>query len=295
MENLQKLKTKEQKIQKLVEIGKINLKNTLEILKWNVENDIKVYRFSSKLIPIATWQGFKWDYLELLKEDLKNVGDYIKKNNIRVSVHPDHFSVMNTPNEKILEATIVDLAYHANFLTAMGLDKRYKLVVHTGGVYGDKSYGKRNFVSNFQKLPQNIQKRITLENDDKSYTIKDVMEIHEELKIPIVLDVHHDRIHHEKEALSLDRINDIFDTWNSEYFPPKIHFSTSRNEKEKRTHADYIDQNEFAQFIQWVTPLKRDFDIMIEAKAKDLAVLKVRTKNSPYSNSNKSISLILGS
>lgn len=275
--NLNKIQTKEKKIQRLVEIGKTNLKNTLDILKWNVEQGIYVYRLSSKLIPLATFEGFKWDYLTLLKEDFKKVGDFIRQNKIRVSAHPDHFSVMNTPNKDIFRNTIRDLEYHVDFLTAMGLDQRYKLVVHVGGVYGDKSYGKANFVDNFYQLPQRIQNRITLENDDKSYTLQDVIEIYNIINIPIVLDVHHFDVNHQGKELEVSQVEQVFNTWNQEYFPPKIHFSTPRNETQKRAHAEYINPKDFKKFVKLVTPLQRDFDVMLEAKAKDLAVIKLRT------------------
>lgn len=237
-------------------------------------HDIYVYRFSSKLIPLATWKEFSWDYTNLLKPEFEKIGNYVKEHEIRVSAHPDHFSVMNTPNDSIFASTIEDLQYHDQFLTAMGLDERYKLVVHVGGVYGDKEVGKCNFMKRFRQLPKSVQARITLENDDKSYTLKDVLEINRKLHIPIVLDVHHFMVHHkEGEKLELKK---VFATWKEEYFPPKIHFSSPKSIQERRAHADYIKKEEFKEFFLRANKVGQDFDVMLEAKAKDLAVLKLR-------------------
>lgn len=273
--NFNKIKTKQEKLDKLIQISKINLENTLEILKWNVENHIYLYRFSSKLIPLATWKGFEWNYCTMLKEEFEKVGEYIKKNHIRVSAHPDHYSVINTPHPQIFESTIKDLVYHDNFMQAMGLDEKYKLVVHVGGVYGNKEEGKRNFIKQFKLLPETVQKRIILENDDKSYQIQDVLEINKAIQVPIVLDVHHHMVNHEEEKIDLKR---IFKTWEHEYFPPKIHISSPKSEQEKRAHADYINYDELKKFFQLASKLNQDFDIMIEAKAKDLAVLDLRSQ-----------------
>lgn len=279
--NFNKIQDKQDKINKLVEIGKINLQNTLEILKWNVEHDIYVYRFSSKLVPLATWNGFSWDYKEHLKREFEEVGEYVKQNNIRVSAHPDHFSVMNTPKEEIFQATIKDLMYHHEFLQAMGLDEAYKLVVHVGGAYGDKTFGKEQFIRNFTKLPIEIKQRITVENDDKSYDIQDVLEICKTLHIPMILDVHHFKINNRKDRLTVRKLKEIFATWDQEYFPPKVHFSSPRSKEQKRAHADYILPKDWEKFIKLSKQVGEDFDIMIEAKAKDLAVLEIRTKEIP--------------
>lgn len=269
------LKTKQEKEEKLIQIAKQNLQNTLEILKWNVKNHIYVYRMSSKLIPLATWRGFTFHFEKELENEWKKLGEYIRKEDLRISFHPDQFSVINTPKQEVFEACQRDLAYHSHMFECMGLDERYKIVMHVGGVYGNKQSAKDNFIHRFEMLPPNIQNRIILENDDKSYTSLDVLEICEKIKIPMVLDVHHFAVNKEGESLK-ESLKRAIRTWEGEYFCPKLHFSSPRNEKEKRAHAEYINFSDFQNFFYIAHQVNHDLDIMLEAKAKELSLLRLR-------------------
>jgi UV DNA damage endonuclease len=143
-----------------------------------------------------------------------------------------------------------------------------------GGVYKDKKKSIERFKENFIKLPDRIKKRITLENDDKSYTALDVLQICKEMKIPMVLDVHHDKCINSGERLE-DILPDVFNTWNNEKFNAKIHFSSPKTIKDFRSHADFIDLEQFLNFIEVASKVGRDFDVMIEAKGKNIALLKL--------------------
>lgn len=276
--NISKIKSQKEKIERLTTISKLNIANTLKILEWNVKNNIYVYRLSSKIVPLATWDEINFNYKKILKNDFIKLGDFIKKNDIRVSMHPEHFTVINSPNEAVFEASKKELEYHNNMFNLMKLDDKYKLVLHTGGAYGDKEFGKNNFLCNFKKLPLEIQKRIILENDDKIYNTDDVLKICEELKIPMVLDVHHNNVNNESN-LTKTKLKRVFNTWYGEDFPPKIHFSSPKSKEEKRAHADYINEKDILKFINFASKLDKDFDIMLEAKAKDLALLKLMENN----------------
>lgn len=275
--NINKMENKEDRIQKIIEIAKLNIANTKKILQWNVENNIKVYRMSSRIIPLATWEGIEYDYFTALSKELERLGDFIQKSQLRISFHPDHFSVINTPSDKVFSATKRDLQYHVNMLKAMELDKNYKLVVHVGGTYGDKEYGKENFINRFRELPQEIQERLILENDDRSYHCMDVLDICGKINIPMVVDVHHYRENNIGENLE-DVLKKAFATWQEEKFPPKIHYSSPRDEKDRRAHADYINTEEFIDFSAIAEKVQKDFDVMLEAKAKDLSVIKLRNE-----------------
>ncbi|MCX7746094.1 MAG: UV DNA damage repair endonuclease UvsE [Clostridia bacterium] len=274
--NYNKIQTEEGKLHRLKKLSKANLENTLRILYYNKAMNIHVYRLTSKLIPLASHpEAVKWDYVNELHDEFKAVGDYIMENNFRVSAHPDHYTLINSPSEKVLEDSIRDLDYHVNIFEAMGLlDYKYKLVLHVGGLYKDKKSSVERFKENFVKLPDRIRKRIILENDDKSYTARDVLGICMDLNIPMVLDVHHHACVNQGEHLD-KLLPDIFNTWNGETFNPKIHFSSPKSEKDFRNHADDINLTDFVQFLKTAKKVKRDFDIMLEAKAKDQALLKL--------------------
>lgn len=273
---LNKLPDQNVKFNKLRKLAQKNLENTLRILKYNKAVNIQVYRLTSKLIPLATHGSTEdWDYTEDLKNEFKLVGDFILENSMRISAHPDHFTLINSTSEKVFVDSVKDLDYHVKVYEAMGLiDYKYKLVLHVGGVYKDKKAAITQFKENFPKLPDRIRKRIILENDDKSYSAPDVLQICNEMKIPMVLDVHHYNCVNNGEKL-IDILPDVFNTWNNESLNPKIHFSCPKNSKDFRSHSDYIDAEDFASFLAQAVRVGRDFDVMLEAKAKDSALLKL--------------------
>lgn len=273
--NLSKFEDPEARIIKLRKLSKENLENTLRILKYNAAHDIKIYRLTSKLIPLATHsisQG--WDYMSDLRDEFKAVGDFVKENNLRVSSHPDHFTLLNSPKEDVHEASLRDLDYHEKIFIGMGLDDTAKMVMHVGGFYKDKVVSIERFLENFKKLWDSIKTRIIIENDDKIYTAEDVLTICKSLNIPMVLDIHHDRCNKSGKDIG-EYIESIFKTWDGIGIPPKIHLSSPREGKDIRHHADYIEKEDFLGFLYKAREVGMDFDVMIEAKQKDLALHKL--------------------
>lgn len=266
----------EYKLHKLHSITKENLEITRRILLYNVAHDIQLYRFTSKLVPLITHEEVvDWDYIEPFKALYSTIGDYIKEHRLRVSAHPDHFTVLNTPNKAVLETALKDLDYHVRIFEAMGLSaKEAKLVIHVGGTYGSKKKAIERFIEQFKQIDPRFQERIMLENDDKSFTAKEVLGICQTLKIPMVLDIHHHFCNHQGEKIE-DLLEDIFNTWDNEAHPPKIHASSPKCEKQIRAHADYVDANFLMDFVRIAKVLNRDFDVMVEAKQKDLALLRL--------------------
>lgn len=286
---LNKLSTQD-KIRRLWAKAESNIKSTLRIIEQAVDDGIFVYRLSSKLIPFATHEIAKeWDYIKDLSPDLEQLSRLVKKNGIRISAHPDHFTVINTPREDVFVKSLEDLNYHNSIFEAMGLNSSEgKLVLHVGGTYKNKDISKNKFIDNFKSIPLEIQKRIILENDDKSFNSFDVLEICKTLNIPMVFDVHHYNCNNQGEKLQ-EVLNEAFNLWGKNI--PKIHFSSPKSLKEYRSHAAYIDSIEFMSFIHEARELKRDFDIMIEAKEKDKAVLKLvdEIRNNEWINFNRGL------
>lgn len=278
------IKTVDAKKHKLKKIALENLNNTLRILRYNLERNIMVYRFSSKLIPLATYDLGTWNYKEELSDEFQAIGNLIKKFDMRVSFHPDHFVILNSISDKVYQDSVKTLEYHNNMYEVMGLDNKYKMVLHIGGIYSNKNEAIKRFYEGFDKLPEKIKKRIILENDDKCFSATDVLRICKNLRVPMVLDVHHHNCLNNGERLE-GIIEECFNTWNNEYFPPKVHFSSPKSEKNYRAHSDYIDSNEFLEFVEKTKRMDRNFDVMLEAKEKDKALLDLREKikNSPLS------------
>lgn len=272
----QSLPGEEAKLRRLRRVTEKNLQNTRRILLYNNAVKIPVYRLSSKLVPLATHPGLQgWDYTGDFTGLLSEIGLLVRENSFRISAHPDHFTIINSPLNNVFEDSLRDLDYHVRLFEAMGLgDYKYKLVLHVGGVYGNKKDSIERFCENFERLPDRIRKRVIIENDDRSYDTFDVLDICRRLNVPMVLDVHHHRcLCGEKELGPV--LNDIYDTWKGEAFPPKVHFSSPRSVKDYRSHADFIDYAEFMEFISITGKTDRDIDIMLEAKSKDMALLKL--------------------
>jgi len=280
-----KLSSEESKLHRLRKTTRQNLNNTLRILKYNKAYNIDVYRLTSKLIPLATHPVTEdWDYIGDFEDEYIKIGKFIKENDLRISAHPDHYTLINSHSDKVFDNSLKDLDYHVKLYEAMGIDDyKYKLVMHIGGVYKDKESSIERFKHNFVKLPDRIRRRLILENDDKAYTAKDVLGICKELNVPMVLDVHHHNCANNGENLE-DMLNEIFETWKGEYFVPKIHFSSPKSQKEFRSHADDINPNEFYNFLKIAKKLDMDFDVMIEAKNKDNALFTLSNKMKEFEN-----------
>lgn len=258
---------------KLLEITKNNLDSLYEIIKYNVKNNFHFYRLTSKLVPLATHDKVDFDYITPLLDEYKKIGKLINGNNIRVDTHPDQYAVLNSMNSKIVKNTVEILEYHYKIMDAIGIKDKI-IILHVGSSACGKKASITRFINNFNKLPDHIKKCIAVENDDKVYNIKDVLELCHKINVPMVLDYHHFICNNEKEDIN-DYLKEIIDTWNGKI--PKMHFSSpkSKLKKEFRSHSDYINKEYFIKFINILKKQDKDIDIMLEAKAKDDAVSRL--------------------
>jgi UV DNA damage endonuclease len=284
--NFSKLTDREAAIRKLERIGAENLHNTLRLLRHNRANEIKVYRFSSKLIPLIGHELLEdWHPIRTLAAEFREIGDYVKLHGMRVSFHPDHFTVLSTPRPDVLRNSYADLERHAAMLDAMGLGSEAKCNIHVGGSYGDKNKAGERFVSQFQALSPAIQNRLTLENDDKTFTALETLEIAEKVGAPMVLDIHHHQVNHNGEDV-VELWPRILHTWDQAagsntalgdrlLLPPKIHVSSPKSEKDSRSHADFVEAGPVLRFLRAIAQVTPQLDLMLEAKMKDQALFKL--------------------
>ncbi len=258
---------------KLLEITKNNLDSLYEIIKYNVKNNFHFYRLTSKLVPLATHDKVDFDYITPFLDKYKKIGKLINDNNIRVDTHPDQYAVLNSMDRKIVKNTVEILEYHYKIMDALGIKDKL-IILHVGSSACGKKASITRFINNFNKLPDHIKKCIAVENDDKVYNIKDVLELCHKINVPMVLDYHHFICNNEKEDIN-DYLKEIIDTWDGKL--PKMHFSSpkSKLKKEFRSHSDYINKECFIKFINILKKQDKDIDIMLEAKAKDDAVSRL--------------------
>ena len=263
--NYEKTRNKEEK---LIEITNKNLNNLEEILKYNIKNNIHFYRMSSKIIPLATHPNIKLNLLNIFKEKLEYIGNIIKENNLRVDIHLDEYCVLNSTNPNIVSSTINIIKFYKNMLKTMNIESY--MILHVGSSAFGIEKSITRFINNFKKLDEESKNMIILENDDKVFKIEDVLKICKTLNIPMVLDYHHYKCN--REELLEDNIKEIINTWNN--IIPKMHLSSKKNNKEFRSHHDYIDINDFIELTNISKKENTDIDIMIEAKQKDMALFR---------------------
>ena len=253
-----------------------NVVDLNKIIDWNEQNNIKFFRLSSEMFPWASEYYQDWDsvpHIDFIKMWLENAGLKAKEYGHRITSHPGPFNVLVSPNENVVQNTITDLTIHADIFDFMGLSRTpyNKLNIHCNGVYGDKESALDRFCKNFEQLPENVQTRLTVENDDKAsmYSVKDLYEgIHKRIGIPIVFDYHHFKFNTggqtEQEALEM-----ALSTWPKDIVPV-VHYSESKAEHQldesikPQAHSDIINQlpNTYG----------KEVDVMVEAKHKELAI-----------------------
>lgn len=264
--NYEKTRNKEEK---LIEITNKNLNNLEEILKYNIKNNIHFYRMSSKIIPLATHPNIKLNLLNIFKEKLEHIGNIIKENNLRVDIHLDEYCVLNSTNPNIVSSTINIVKFYKNMLKTMNIESY--MILHIGSSAFGIEKSITRFINNFKKLDEESKNMIILENDDKIFKIEDVLKICKILNIPMVLDYHHYKCN--KVDPLEQHIKEIVNTWKGK--TPKMHLSSKKNNKEFRSHHDYIDINDFIELTNILKTQNKNIDIMIEAKQKDMALFKL--------------------
>ena len=259
------------------ELGIQNVRDLIEIIKWNHQNDINFFRVSSNMFPWASeYKLSDMPHYHRINNLLAGAGNLAKKYNQRITAHPGPFNVLVSPNEKVVQNTITDLSIHGEVFDMMGLSHTpyNKLNIHCNGVYGDKKSAMDRFCKNFERLPYSVQSRLTVENDDKAsmYSVKDLMYIHERIGIPIVFDYHHHKFNtgglSEKDALEL-----AMTTW-PDGITPVVHYSESKSLHENNSkikpqaHSDFISDT--------IKTYGNKVDVMVESKMKELSILQYR-------------------
>ena len=272
--NYNKIILPNKKLEKLKSVAASNLKDLETIIRYNIENNIHFYRITSALIPLVTHPevGY-WGHREFLRKDFEYVGKLINDSKMRVDTHPDEFNVINSINPKVVENTKINLLRQAEWFE----DFKYelgKMVIHVGGATNGKEAAFERFITNFITFPNEVKSKIIIENDDKTYTAQETLNLCNELNLPMVLDFHHHNCNNNNENI-YELIPKIFLTWKNEKLPPKIHFSSPRDHEKDRKHSDFINATDFVDFLENIKTFDTDIDIMLECKEKDLALFKL--------------------
>jgi UV DNA damage endonuclease len=276
VKQFEQIKDKDAAIRKLERIAFSNLENCYRLLKHNLAHDIPFFRLSSKLVPLVNHPHTEgWKYEEAIAPILKEIGEFITKNEMRVDFHPDHFVVLNNLDEDLLKRSLHTLIYHLKLLSGMNLDPTHRCVLHVGGAKNGIANGLEDFVENFEKIPKVLQQMLLLENDDTVFHIEDVLYLGEKLQIPVVFDLHHHDLHQPESFSLLDVWDRVVQTWNYSPLPVKMHISSPKEGADDKRHHDYIDAQRLIKFLHEIKGSVDKLDVMIEAKMKDEALMKL--------------------
>ena len=257
--------------EKLIEKVSSNLKCLKRLLNWNVEKGLLFFRIGSPLIPFASHPICKFNWQKYFKKEFQEIGQFIKNNDIRISMHPDQFTLLNSPKKDVTQRSIAELKYHVDVLDSMKLKKDAKVQIHVGGVYNEKPKAMARFVERYKKLDKKIKRRLVIENDDRCYSVKDCLEINKKTKIPIILDtLHHKCLNNKEEVLTM--LKQTAKTWRAQDGIPMIDYSNQAIGERKGKHTEHIHAKKFERFLRKTKKL--DFDVMLEIKDKEKSALK---------------------
>jgi UV DNA damage endonuclease len=273
----------------------VSLERLDAILAYLDDSDIRFYRMATALAPYASHPDLRRfrDAPHRFAEQLARTGAKARALDIRLSTHPGQYTVLNSEDETVQRLAALELAVQAELMDGMGLGPECVVVLHVGGAAGGIDAGLDRFERGFALLGDAAKRRLVIENDDRTFALRDVLRLHERIGRPVVWDILH---HHcndpdgipDRQALRL-----ALDTW-PEDVTPKIHYSTPKTAMEERkrrvgrrvertwvlpplrAHADLIDPIAFEHFVTEAAHGARDFDVMLEAKGKDLALLRLR-------------------
>jgi UV DNA damage endonuclease len=271
-----------------------SLRNVAAILAYLERHDIRMYRMATALAPYASHPDLPQFHHQVQEcaAELADLGAVARARGIRLSTHPGQYTVLNSERPDVQAAAIAELEVQAALLDAMGLGPEAVVVLHVGGTSGGIDAALDRFVAGFERLSDRARARLVVENDDRSFGLTDVLRLAERTGLRVVWDILHHRCHDPARISDRDALAAAVATWPDDQ-TPKIHFSSPRLDVEVRSvrngrrverrlvapqlraHADLIDPIGFEAFLR-DAPAGRDFDVMLEAKAKDFALLRLR-------------------
>jgi UV DNA damage endonuclease len=249
-----------------------NLLCLLNTLHYNVQQGIQFFRLPSELVPFASHEVCREPWQTDFASQFRYIGRYIQDNDLRVTLHPGQYTVINSPSEKVFENSRAELLYQAQMLDLMGLDSTHKIQIHVGGVYDDKVSSMLRFTRRYLMLPQEVRRRLVIENDDRLYTMRDCWEIHDAVGVPVVFDNLHHQLNNVGDTLT-EAFDAAYSTWSGKDGFPMVDYSSQAAGKRAGNHAQTVDLDDFFNFL--VDVRRYDFDVMLEIKDKENSVLKV--------------------
>lgn len=264
-------KPRSDQLSRLSELCAHNAASLMDALSFCHTHGIGDFRVNSQIFPMKTHPDAGYDLgdlpdADLIRQRLGACRTFAEERDIRLTLHPDQFVLLSSPHDSITRKSLEELVYQTEFALLTGVDV---INLHGGGAYGDKTSALDRLRKTIETLDDDLRSRLTLENDDRVYTPRDLLPVCRDMAIPLVYDVHHHRCL--PDGLSVDEATDLAtSTWNRE---PLFHLSSPLGtwaSAQPRKHDDFIDINDFPDCWRGL-----DITVEVEAKAKEVAVLRL--------------------
>lgn len=265
-----------EQLQRLSVLVLCNATSLLTAIQACVRLQIGAFRINSELFPLATHPqvGYTVDELPAaaaIRAILAEARSYAMAHQLRLSFHPDQFVVLNSLRPEVVASSVEELLHQNRMAELCGASE---INLHGGGAYGDKTAALLRLRATIETLPDAVRSRLTLENDDRSFTVDDLWPVCQDLRVPLVYDVHHHRINPDRFTIA-EASDMAAQTWEGRHCLPHMHLSSPAlawtQPGNHRSHADYIDPQDFPECWNHL-----DLVVDVEAKAKELAVLRLR-------------------
>ena len=254
-----------------VETVSSNLACLETMLRYNVSQGILFFRLSSNLVPFASHPVCRCDWQGHFADELAAAGAFVREHHVRISMHPDQFTLLNSPKVGVLENSLAELRYHAQVLDLMGLDVSAKIQLHVGGVYGDRVGSMARFLARYDALDEFVRRRLVIENDDVSYPLADVLRLSEACGVPALLDTFHHSILNEGEPLD-DALGAAGATWGEGDGLPMVDYATQEPGARAGRHAETLVDEDWRAFL--AESVGHDMDVMLEIRDKEHSALR---------------------
>lgn len=256
--------------EKLSRTIRTNLDDMQFILDWMHARDMRLFRIGSSVVPFASHPDMQLDWRAMAGDRLAELGEAYRDKDFRFSLHPGQYNVLNSENPEVVRKTVAELDYSCTILELMGLDASHKVILHGGCRCGDMDKAVDRLCVEVENLPQRLRSRLVLENDERIFTPEHILTVCRRCGIPAVFDIHHHRFHAGKTSLP-ELMPQIRETWRKQDGRPKLHLSSRRPDARHGAHADMVEAADVRELCDAV-PF--DFDLMIEAKHKEVAVMQ---------------------
>lgn len=248
-----------------------NLGMIQKMLAFNADHQLLFFRLHSGIVPFASHPicSFKWK--KAFADTFVAIGAYVRSQRMRISMHPDQFTLINSPSQEIFERSVRELIYHVELLEAMGLRENAKIQIHVGGVYGDKEASLKRFIERFGLLPEPVRKRLVIENDDRLFDLQDCLRLHNATGVPILFDTFHHEVLPTRHTL-LEALQAAAATWRRTDGPPMIDYSSQLAGERRGNHSHSLNADHFKAFLKGSQ--RWDGDVMLEIKDKEKSAIQ---------------------